>query len=312
MAAVGEDSGEAVLAPMVRLGTLPLRLLALERGAALVYSEEIIDAKLAGSTRTVDARLQTTDWRAGAGIVLRTCEAERGRLVVQLGTADVEGALSAIAALSFDDSDPLRDGIVGIDINMGCPKSSAMAGGSGSALFADAQRAERVVRAVRGALPAAIRLSCKVRLHELGPAETLRRCTGLVAAGASSIAIHARRAEERSCDLARWSELAAVARGLRECGATVLLNGDVLDAVAASQLRKEVPNCRLMIGRGALLAGIRPARSLLPADCHADGQAQYPYPDPARNRIVRSIRRHWSVSRDSRRRDNGVQRRGEC
>ena len=35
MAAVGEDSGEAVLAPMVRLGTLPLRLLALERGAAL-------------------------------------------------------------------------------------------------------------------------------------------------------------------------------------------------------------------------------------------------------------------------------------
>ena len=36
-----------LLAPMVRLGTLPLRLLSLERGAALVYTEEIIDAKLA-------------------------------------------------------------------------------------------------------------------------------------------------------------------------------------------------------------------------------------------------------------------------
>ena len=45
-----------VLAPMVRLGTLPLRLLALERGAELVYTEEIIDAKLARCTRSMDAR----------------------------------------------------------------------------------------------------------------------------------------------------------------------------------------------------------------------------------------------------------------
>lgn len=79
----------ASLAPMVRLGTLPLRLLSLERGAALVYSEELVDAKVAQSTRSVDARLGTTDWRGPGGqIVFRTCEAERGRLVVQLGTAD--------------------------------------------------------------------------------------------------------------------------------------------------------------------------------------------------------------------------------
>ena len=31
----------ASLAPMVRLSTLPLRLLAIERGATLVYTEEI-------------------------------------------------------------------------------------------------------------------------------------------------------------------------------------------------------------------------------------------------------------------------------
>ena len=61
----------SVLAPMVRLGTLPLRLLALERGAELVYSEEIVDAKLAKSQRVVDERLGTTDWRLGGGIVLR-------------------------------------------------------------------------------------------------------------------------------------------------------------------------------------------------------------------------------------------------
>lgn len=34
-----------ILAPMVRVGTLPMRLLALRFGADIVYSEEIIDFK---------------------------------------------------------------------------------------------------------------------------------------------------------------------------------------------------------------------------------------------------------------------------
>ena len=243
-----------VLAPMVRLGTLPLRLLSLERGAALVYTEEIIDAKLANAQRTVDSRLGTVDWRIGSGIILRTCQAEHNKLVVQLGTAEVSTALKAISALKFDPANPLRDGIIGIDINMGCPKHSAEAGGSGGALFADAARAEGIVGAIRKALPAQIRLSCKVRLHHHGPEETIRRCLRLVEAGATAIAVHGRYATERSCDLARWQELAVVAAALKERRVDVLLNGDVLDATAAASLRHLVPGCKLMIGRGALHA----------------------------------------------------------
>ena len=243
-----------VLAPMVRLGTLPLRLLSLERGAALVYTEEIIDAKLANAQRTVDPRLGTVDWRIGSGIILRTCQAEHNKLVVQLGTAEVSTALKAISALKFDPANPLRDGIIGIDINMGCPKHSAEAGGSGGALFADAARAEGIVGAIRKALPSQIRLSCKVRLHHHGPEETIRRCLRLVEAGATAIAVHGRYATERSCDLARWQELAVVAAALKERRVDVLLNGDVLDATAAASLRHLVPGCKLMIGRGALHA----------------------------------------------------------
>jgi tRNA-dihydrouridine synthase 2 len=243
-----------VLAPMVRLGTLPLRLLSLERGAALVYTEEIIDAKLANAQRTVDPRLGTVDWRIGSGIILRTCQADHNKLVVQLGTAEVSTALKAISALKFDPANPLRDGIIGIDINMGCPKHSAEAGGSGGALFADAARAEGIVGAIRKALPAQIRLSCKVRLHHHGPEETIRRCLRLVEAGATAIAVHGRYATERSCDLARWQELAVVAAALKERRVDVLLNGDVLDATAAASLRHLVPGCKLMIGRGALHA----------------------------------------------------------
>ena len=243
-----------VLAPMVRLGTLPLRLLSLERGAALVYSEEIVDGKLAKSKRTADTRLGTTDWRVGSGIILRTCKEEHGKLVVQLGTADVATALGAIKALEFDPTDPRRDGIIGIDINMGCPKRSAAAGGSGGALFADSERAEAIVRAIRNVVPAQIRLSCKVRLHHTGPEETTRRCLRLVDAGATAIAVHARYATERSCDLARWQELGVVAAALRQRGVDVLLNGDVLDSIAASALRLAAPGCTIMIGRGALHA----------------------------------------------------------
>ena len=70
------DQQGVVLAPMVRLSTLPLRILALERGAALVYSEEIVASKLANSKRVV--RDQTTCWQgAGGQVVLCTCAAER-------------------------------------------------------------------------------------------------------------------------------------------------------------------------------------------------------------------------------------------
>ena len=46
--------GKVILAPMVRAGTLPLRKLAIEYGADMVYSEEIIDKKIAICQRSVD------------------------------------------------------------------------------------------------------------------------------------------------------------------------------------------------------------------------------------------------------------------
>lgn len=43
-----------ILAPMVRVGTLPMRLLALEYGADIVYTEELIDWKFLKSVRMVN------------------------------------------------------------------------------------------------------------------------------------------------------------------------------------------------------------------------------------------------------------------
>ena len=38
--------GKVILAPMVRVGTLPARLLALDYGADIVFCEEVIDHRI--------------------------------------------------------------------------------------------------------------------------------------------------------------------------------------------------------------------------------------------------------------------------
>lgn len=48
-----------VLAPMVRIGTLPTRLLAIRYGADIVYTEEIIDWKLLKCYRQVNGKRLT-------------------------------------------------------------------------------------------------------------------------------------------------------------------------------------------------------------------------------------------------------------
>lgn len=46
-----------ILAPMVRMGTLPLRLLSLQYGADIVYTEEIVDKKMVRTKRVVNGDL---------------------------------------------------------------------------------------------------------------------------------------------------------------------------------------------------------------------------------------------------------------
>lgn len=50
---------KTILAPMVRIGTLPMRLLSLDYGADIVYSEELIDWKLLRCERRANGRPST-------------------------------------------------------------------------------------------------------------------------------------------------------------------------------------------------------------------------------------------------------------
>uniref|UniRef100_A0A2K6TW18 Dihydrouridine synthase 2 n=1 Tax=Saimiri boliviensis boliviensis TaxID=39432 RepID=A0A2K6TW18_SAIBB len=88
-----------ILAPMVRVGTLPMRLLALDYGADIVYCEELIDLKMIQCKRVVNEVLSTVDFVAPDDrVVFRTCQREQNRVVFQMGTSDAERAL-AVARL---------------------------------------------------------------------------------------------------------------------------------------------------------------------------------------------------------------------
>uniref|UniRef100_A0A8C2GXS2 Dihydrouridine synthase 2 n=1 Tax=Cyprinus carpio TaxID=7962 RepID=A0A8C2GXS2_CYPCA len=77
---------KTVLAPMVRVGTLPMRLLALDYGADIVYCEELIDIKMAQCERVVNDVLGTVDFVApDERVMFRTCSEEKGRVVFQMG-----------------------------------------------------------------------------------------------------------------------------------------------------------------------------------------------------------------------------------
>lgn len=53
-------ANKIIMAPMVRVGTLPMRLLALRYGADIVYTEELIDWKLLKSDRRVNGNSHST------------------------------------------------------------------------------------------------------------------------------------------------------------------------------------------------------------------------------------------------------------
>ena len=55
-------TGKWILAPMVKVGTLPMRLLSLAYGADIVYTEEIIDFRLLRCERIVNTVLDTVDY----------------------------------------------------------------------------------------------------------------------------------------------------------------------------------------------------------------------------------------------------------
>ncbi|KAI1235434.1 hypothetical protein IHE44_0002297 [Lamprotornis superbus] len=159
-----------ILAPMVRVGTLPMRLLALDYGADIVYCEELIDIKMLQCKRVINEVLETVDFVApNERVVFRTCERERERVVFQMGSADAERAL-AVAKLVESD------------------------GGMGAALLSDPDKIESILTTlVKGICKP---VTCKIRILP-SVEDTVNLVKRIEKTGIAAIAVHGRKKEER-------------------------------------------------------------------------------------------------------------------
>ncbi|XP_024534950.1 tRNA-dihydrouridine(20) synthase [NAD(P)+]-like [Selaginella moellendorffii] len=229
-----------ILAPMVRVGTLPFRMLAAGYGADLTYGEEIVDHKMLKCSRVVNDVLGSIDFveKGTNDVVFRTCKAERDHVVFQMGTSDPYRALTVAQLLCKD--------IAAVDINMGCPKPFSVTGGMGSALLSQPELVSEILTTLRRNLD--IPVTCKIRLLK-STQETVELARRIEKTGVSAIAVHGRRIPDRPKDRAKWDGIADVVSAL---SIPVIANGDVFEPPDIPRIKAATGASSVMVARGAL------------------------------------------------------------
>ncbi|TDZ73265.1 tRNA-dihydrouridine(20) synthase [Colletotrichum trifolii] len=238
--------GKIVLAPMVRSGELPSRLLALHYGADLVWGPETVDKAMIGTTRRVNAATNTIDWTKipsfgqknppktnPEALVFSTHpDKEAGKLIFQIGTADPDLAVEASRLVAAD--------VAGIDVNAGCPKPFSISGGMGAALLQKPDRLCAILEALVSKIMPEYEVGISVKIRLLDTAEkTEALVRRLCATGITGLTIHCRTTPMRPREPAIRGQLRMVAGVCREFGVACIMNGDVAGRDHAVDLIRE-------------------------------------------------------------------------
>ncbi|KAL9093767.1 MAG: hypothetical protein Q9159_000069 [Coniocarpon cinnabarinum] len=228
--------GKIVLAPMVRSGELPSRLLALKYGADLVWGPETVDRALIGSESRPNKRASTVEitripsnirknpelaTRAPESVIYRIHPSrESSRLIFQLGTASPE--------LAVQGAQVVAPHVAGIDVNAGCPKPFSTSGGMGAALLSTPDLLCSILRALVTEIGQKyeIGISVKIRLLKTEE-ETKSLVQQLCQTGITGLTIHCRTRQMRKTERAIRDQLRMVADTCRATGVACLMNGDV-------------------------------------------------------------------------------------
>jgi len=217
-----------VLAPMAGVSNLPFRLIAVEAGAALVFTETVSAKGLVmGGQKT---------WR-----LLRTTPRE-SPCAFQLFGSEPQVLGEACRRLE-------GEGAVWIDLNVGCPVKKFIRNGAGSALLRELPRAASIVRSMRRSFSGT--LSVKMRTgwdaHSINAPEFAH-----IAAeeGAELLTVHGRTRAQLYQGAADRSVIRRVVEAVP--GTPVLANGDVVSSDDAFEMLRDTGAAGLMIGRGAL------------------------------------------------------------
>ncbi|ODV82951.1 hypothetical protein CANARDRAFT_25445 [[Candida] arabinofermentans NRRL YB-2248] len=224
-----------VLAPMVRIGELPTRLLSLKYGADLVWTPEIIDKRILKCERIVNSKLNTIDYKQISkknDLTFRTCDLEYNKVIFQLGTSNAELAVKA-AKLVIDD-------VAGIDINSGCPKHFSIHSGMGVALMSTPDLLCDILTrlVIEVGKPNNKPISVKIRLFE-DKLQSLKLIQRLVKTGISNLTVHCRTKDMRNREDPIRTYINEIQTICNDAKVGFIINGGVQNYNDFKQLQKE-------------------------------------------------------------------------
>ena len=146
-------------------------------------------------------------------------------------------------------------GASGVDINMGCPVKKALSHNYGVSLMGDAEYASEIVRMTvrHTSLPVSVKLRAGPKTPGAAAKDECRNvdfllkfASGLVEAGAETLTLHPRTAEQKRRGMADWKQI----RILRESvPVSVVGNGDIQTSDDVFRMLEETDCDAVMVGR---------------------------------------------------------------
>ncbi|GAC14040.1 tRNA dihydrouridine(16) synthase DusC [Aliiglaciecola lipolytica] len=137
----------------------------------------------------------------------------------------------------------------GVDLNFGCPAKTVNKSKGGAVLLKEPEVLYRIVSAVRKAVPEPHQVTAKMRLGFEDKTLAIENAQAIEAAGANSLAIHARTKTEGYKPPAYWDWIGKIKL---QTQIPIIANGEIWSKRDAQMCQQQSLCSDIMLGRGAL------------------------------------------------------------
>ncbi|MDR3178425.1 MAG: tRNA-dihydrouridine synthase [Campylobacteraceae bacterium] len=215
------------LAPLAGFTDLPFRYICKKFGVDVTFSEMIsVNALIRDSKKTFHMLKQASN---------------EDKYIVQIAGSDIKNIIKAVEILND------IDGIIGIDLNCGCPVSKVVAQDAGSSLLRDLTHLANIIEAIKKhSNKRYTSVKTRIGFSEKTPeviAKTIEE------AGADFVSIHGR---TRSGGYKAEVDYDAIRRAKEAVKIPLFANGDITTYEKALEVKNFTKCEGLMIGRGAI------------------------------------------------------------